>query len=71
MPRHSDLAEPLMQPTREYQMRLRELRYRHPHIPVHELQHFLNHPPSLEAPAKPTPAEPPKDLAHRLWPGLK
>jgi hypothetical protein len=72
MPRGNESVEPIMQHTRDYWERLRELRSSHPHIPVHELQHFLNHPPSFDAPAKPTP-EPPKERtqAQRLWPYLE
>jgi hypothetical protein len=56
--RRSEPLEPLAEHTRDFYARLNELRYRHPHIPVHELKHFLNRPPSFDAPAKPAPEEP-------------
>jgi hypothetical protein len=69
--RRSELAEPALRHTREYWQRLSELRASHPHLPVYELQHFLNHPPSDE-PAKPIPEPtPPATMARRIWPYLK
>jgi hypothetical protein len=51
---------------------LNELRASHPHLSVHELQHFLNHPPSFDAPAKPEPKEPTeRTQAQKIWPYLK
>jgi hypothetical protein len=69
--RISELAEPALRHTRDFYRRLNELTHSHPHIPVHELVHFLNHPPS-EAPAKPT-ADPPKprSAAQILWPYME
>jgi hypothetical protein len=63
---------PVLQHTRDWHLRLNELRHSHPHLPLHELVHFLNHPPSLdEAPAKPTPAEPKeRTQAQKIWPHL-
>ena len=64
------MVERLAQHNRDYYARLNELRLRHPHLPVHELERFLNDPPS-EAPAKPTPEPTPRTMAQRIWPDLK
>jgi len=61
---------PVHSHTREYWQRLNDLRRSHPNIPVQELQHFLNHPPSLEEPAKPAPPKPPRTKAQILWPNM-
>jgi hypothetical protein len=61
---------PVHQHTSEYWARLNELRRSHPHLAVQELQHFLNHPASDEAPAKPAPPKPAPSMAERIWPHL-
>jgi hypothetical protein len=70
--RRSELTvEPIWRRTRDYYARLNELRFSHPHIPVSELERFLNNPPSAE-PAKPTPApSKEKSMAQKIWPNLE
>jgi hypothetical protein len=69
--RISELAGPLARHTRDYYRRFNELTHSHPHLSRGEIELFLLNRPAVDAPAKPTPAEPPKDVAHRLWPHLK
>jgi hypothetical protein len=71
MPRSPTPEPPFATHTRDWYVRLNELRRSHPHLPVQELQHFLNHPVADE-PAKPAPPKPtPRTQAQRIWPYLK
>jgi hypothetical protein len=71
MPRSPTPELPFATHTRDWYVRLNELRLSHPHLPVQELAAFLNNPPR-DAPAKPTPEPtPPQTQARRIWPNLK